>query len=85
VCALLCLWPVIATAQTTTGTSPAGIFYEVSGAGDGEQDLPHIKEIAGLLVNGISGAQLVTIPRAGHMVNLDSTAAFNQALDAFLK
>ena len=51
----------------------------------GERDLPHIREIAGLLVNGIAGAQLVTIPRAGHMVNLDSAAAFNQALDAFLK
>jgi len=50
----------------------------------GEQDLPHIKEIGGLLVSGISGARLVTIPRAGHMVNLDSPVAFNQALDSFL-
>jgi len=50
----------------------------------GEQDLPHIKEIGGLLMNGISGARLVTIPRAGHLVNLDSVAAFNQAIDAFL-
>jgi 3-oxoadipate enol-lactonase len=50
----------------------------------GEQDLPHIKEIAGLLVNGISGAKLVTIPRAGHMVNLDAREAFNQAVESFL-
>ena len=50
----------------------------------GEQDLPHIKEIAGLLVKGITGAQLVTIPLAGHMVNLDARDAFNQAVDKFL-
>lgn len=50
----------------------------------GEQDLPHIKEIAGLLAKGIAGARLVTIPLAGHMVNLDARDAFNQAVDKFL-
>jgi 3-oxoadipate enol-lactonase len=50
----------------------------------GEQDLPHIKEIASLLVKGIVGARLVTIPLAGHMVNLDARDAFNRALDTFL-
>jgi 3-oxoadipate enol-lactonase len=50
----------------------------------GEQDLPHIKEIAGLLVKGIAGARLVTIPLAGHMVNLDASDAFNQAVNKFL-
>jgi pimeloyl-ACP methyl ester carboxylesterase len=50
----------------------------------GEQDLPHIKEVAGLLVDGIAGARLVTIPRAGHMVNLDARDAFNQAVESFL-
>jgi 3-oxoadipate enol-lactonase len=50
----------------------------------GEQDLPHIKEIANLLVEGIAGARLVTIPRAGHMVNLDARDRFNQAVDGFL-
>jgi hypothetical protein len=50
----------------------------------GEQDLPHIKEIAGLLVKGIAGARLATIPRAGHMVNLDSRDAFNRAVESFL-
>jgi 3-oxoadipate enol-lactonase len=50
----------------------------------GELDLPHIKEVAGLLVNGIAGARLVTIPRAGHMVNLDARDAFNQAVELFL-
>ena len=34
VCLLLCLVPGIAAAQVTAGTSSAGIFYEVSGAGE---------------------------------------------------
>ncbi len=50
----------------------------------GEQDLPHIKEAAGLLVGGIAGAKLVAIPRAGHIVNLDAREAFNQAVESFL-
>jgi 3-oxoadipate enol-lactonase len=50
----------------------------------GEQDLAHIKEIGNLLAGGIAGARLVTIPRAGHMVNLDAREAFNQAVDTFL-
>ena len=50
----------------------------------GEQDLSHIKEIANLLVKGIGGARLVTMTRAGHMVNLDAKDDFNQALDTFL-
>jgi pimeloyl-ACP methyl ester carboxylesterase len=51
----------------------------------GDQDLPHIKEAAGLLASGIAGAKLVTIPRAGHLVNLDAREDFNEALNAFLK
>ena len=50
----------------------------------GEQDLPHIKEIAGLLIKGIAGARLVTIPRAGHLVNLDAHETFNRAVEAFV-
>jgi pimeloyl-ACP methyl ester carboxylesterase len=34
VCLFLCLVPAIAAAQVTSGTSSAGIFYEVSGAGE---------------------------------------------------
>ena len=49
----------------------------------GEQDLPHIKDVAALLVKGISGARLVTIPRAGHIVNLDAREEFNQAVESF--
>jgi 3-oxoadipate enol-lactonase len=50
----------------------------------GDRDLPHIKEVAGLLAKGIEGARLVTIPAAGHIVNLDAPQAFTSALDAFL-
>ena len=51
----------------------------------GEKDLPHIKEIAGLLARGVGGARLVTIPGAGHIVNLDAAEAFNQSVLAFLE
>jgi pimeloyl-ACP methyl ester carboxylesterase len=50
----------------------------------GEQDLPNIKEIVSVLMSGIPGAKLATIPRAGHMVNLDAREAFNQAVESFL-
>ena len=50
----------------------------------GGEDLAHIKDIAGLLAKGVGGARLVTIPGAGHMVNLDAREAFNRALDGFL-
>lgn len=50
----------------------------------GDKDLPHIKEIADLLARGVGGARLVTIPGAGHIVNLDAADAFNKAVLAFL-
>ena len=50
----------------------------------GDKDLPHIKEIADLLARGVAGARLVTIPGAGHIVNLDAPEAFNKSVSAFL-
>ena len=50
----------------------------------GDADLPHIKEIGHLLVKEIATAKLVTIPGAGHIVNLDTPEAFNNAVLAFL-
>jgi 3-oxoadipate enol-lactonase len=50
----------------------------------GEQDLPYIKDVARLLVEGIPGARQVSIPAAGHLVNLDASTAFNRAVDGFL-
>ena len=50
----------------------------------GEKDLPHIKEVADLLARGVSGARLVTIRDAGHIVNLDAADAFNKLVASFL-
>lgn len=50
----------------------------------GDRDLPHIKDIAGLLARGVSNGRLVTIPGAGHIVNLDTPGPFNDAVAAFL-
>ena len=51
----------------------------------GDQDLPHIKDVARLLAEGVATATLVTIPGAGHIVNLDTPALFNEAVTAFLR
>lgn len=51
----------------------------------GDQDLPHIQDIAGVLARGIVGAKLVTVPDAGHIVNLDAPDAFNEAVAVFLR
>jgi 3-oxoadipate enol-lactonase len=50
----------------------------------GGDDLPHIKEAGNLLMNGIGGAKLVTIPGAGHIVNFDARERFNEELVRFL-
>lgn len=51
----------------------------------GDEDLPHIKDVARLLAGQIAGARLVTIPGAGHIVNLDAPQRFNRAVAAFLQ
>jgi 3-oxoadipate enol-lactonase len=51
----------------------------------GDQDLPHIRDIAGLIAKGVADGRLVEIAGAGHIVNLDATAAFNEALASFLR
>ncbi len=51
----------------------------------GNRDLPHIQDIARVLDEQIAGATLMTIPGAGHLVNLDTPAAFNEAVLAFLQ
>ena len=50
----------------------------------GDEDLPHIRDVAGVLQRGISGARRIDIPGAGHIVNLDALSAFNDAIAAFL-
>lgn len=50
----------------------------------GGDDQPHIQQIAHVIADGIPTATLRIIPRAGHLVNLDSPDAFNAAVAAFL-
>jgi len=50
----------------------------------GDRDLPHIKEIAGLIAAGVKGARVVNVPGAGHLVNLDAPESFNSAVNTFL-
>lgn len=51
----------------------------------GDQDLPHIREVARLIEEGVAGATLVTIPGAAHIVNLDTPEPFNEAIATFLE
>ncbi len=51
----------------------------------GELDMPGIHEIADLLVDANSQAELVTIPGVAHMVNLEAPEEFNRVLLEFLQ
>lgn len=51
----------------------------------GEQDAITPPEKAQQIAKLVSGAQLVTIPGAGHLSNFEAPEAFNRALDEFLK
>jgi pimeloyl-ACP methyl ester carboxylesterase len=50
----------------------------------GNRDLPHIKDIALRIVGGISGARLVQIPDAGHLVSMDAPLTFNALMKSFV-
>ena len=50
----------------------------------GEQDQATPMEMARVIQGGIRGAQLVTIPSASHLSNLEQPQAFNAALTSFL-
>lgn len=51
----------------------------------GEEDVITPSADARLMAEHIPNARLVTIPRAGHLANLEQPEAFNQALTAFLE
>lgn len=51
----------------------------------GDRDLPHILDIASLIEAEVEDATTITIPGAGHIVNLDTPDAFNEAVAAFVK
>ena len=50
----------------------------------GDRDLPHIRGVGDLLAEKVADVAIVTIPGAGHIVNLDTPEAFNEALASFL-
>ena len=50
----------------------------------GDRDLPHIVEAANVLATGIAGAKLVTMPGAGHIVNIDARERFTEQVVRFL-
>jgi pimeloyl-ACP methyl ester carboxylesterase len=50
----------------------------------GEEDVATVPAKAEALRDGIAGAELVRIPRAGHSASIENPAAVNAALEAFL-
>ena len=50
----------------------------------GGRDMAYITDVAKLLSTGVTDAQLVTVPGAGHLLNLDAPDWFNESLLAFL-
>jgi 3-oxoadipate enol-lactonase len=50
----------------------------------GAEDQPHILDVAHVIVAGVPGATLTTIPGAAHLVNLDTPRAFNDVVGRFL-
>jgi 3-oxoadipate enol-lactonase len=51
----------------------------------GEEDTVTPPEEAELIAKGIAGAQLVRVPRAGHLANLENPQAVDAALRSFLR
>jgi len=51
----------------------------------GDRDVPQIKATIETLQRGIGGAKKVSIKGAGHMVNMESPHAFNEAVMGFLR
>lgn len=50
----------------------------------GDEDQPHILEMARVITEGVAGATRTVIPSAGHLVNLDAPVAFNGVVRTFL-
>ena len=51
----------------------------------GERDLPDFHSIASILHEKIAASILVTLPRAGHLENMESPERFNEELIEFLR
>ncbi len=50
----------------------------------GEYDIPDFHEIAGILADGIPGAQKLLVPGSGHMVNIEAADVVNGAILDFI-
>ena len=50
----------------------------------GERDVPDIHAIVKQLEDRVSGARVVRIPRAGHMLNMEAPDEFNERVREFL-
>ena len=50
----------------------------------GDQDVESVYEIARKIDGEVFDSQLEVIPRAGHLVNMETPEVFNRALRAFL-
>ncbi len=50
----------------------------------GERDLPEFQRIAERIEHGVAGATRMTIPRAGHLPNMEAPEAVTRALRGFL-
>lgn len=50
----------------------------------GEKDLPYFHDIATVIQKGITNAQKVVIPNAGHMVNMEAPQEVNKLLAGFI-
>lgn len=51
---------------------------------EGNMDHPEAHEIVNIVVSGIRGARKVTIPQAGHTVNMENPQEFNRVVSEFL-
>jgi pimeloyl-ACP methyl ester carboxylesterase len=51
----------------------------------GDEDTLTPPELSQVIADGIAGATLVRIPRAGHLANVEQSQAFSSALAAFLE
>jgi pimeloyl-ACP methyl ester carboxylesterase len=50
-----------------------------------EYDVEICKQVANTLANGITGAKLISIKHAGHIMNMDRPEQFDKALSKFLR
>ncbi len=51
----------------------------------GERDLPYFQDEAAVLARGIAGAEVLTVPAAGHLVCVDNPDFFNKVVLEFLR